>query len=71
MDDISHKEAQKAQSGHGPPPACPPLHQPFRFPGYLNYIINSRASPENLKKKILEHGWTSSRIWQVKGGAQT
>ncbi len=35
-------------------PACPPLHQPSIFPGYLIYIFNGPASPENFKKKILE-----------------
>jgi hypothetical protein len=42
---------QKAQPG---PPACPPLHQPSVFPGYLIYIFNTPSSPEKFSKKILE-----------------
>jgi hypothetical protein len=35
-------------------PACPPLHQPSVFPGYLIDILNGPRSPEKFKKKILE-----------------
>jgi hypothetical protein len=35
-------------------PACPPLHQPSVFPGYLIYIFNTQRSPEKIKKKFLE-----------------
>src|SRR6185503_16999613 len=33
-------------------PACPPLHQPSVFPGYLIYIFNTRPSPEKIKKNF-------------------
>jgi hypothetical protein len=49
-----YAEKQKAQPG---PPACPPLHQPSVFPGYLIYIFNTSHSPEKFQKKFLEQAW--------------
>jgi hypothetical protein len=43
-------------------PACPPLHQPSVFPGYLIYIFNTQRSPEKIKKNFWNKRWACSRI---------
>src|ERR1051325_12217922 len=51
---MSRKGPKRSKKSAPNPPACPPLHQPSVFPGYLNYIFNDPGSPEKISKKFLE-----------------